>query len=497
MCKGIGMSDLACPTVHLHVGDEQRAEGSGGLHAHLHPVTQAMQANIPMAGAAEVEDAVRKAESARDAWRRSSPETRCNILNRLADLMAEHKPELARMAALDGGTPLMAAERGVDTGIAWTRYYAGWCDKLHGDLLSTFDTRGEFAYAMPEPIGIVGIITTWNAPLIGLCLKVVPALAAGNCVICKPAEITPFAPELFMRLCRLAGIPDGVLSILPGGAACGEAIVGHPRIRKISFTGGPHTARRILEICARHIKPSVMELGGKSASLVFPDCDLQGAVERAAFWTIGCLSGQGCALPTRQLVHTDIYDEFVTRLRDVFSRFKVGDPLEPGVLVGPVINKAAADRIIGMFERAKADKAGTFLLGGNRCGGDLAGGNFIEPTLIVDADPDHEIAQVEIFGPAVVVIRFHDEDEAVAIANNSDYGLAAYIQSNDIQRVHRLAERLHAGGVYVNGGTQINPHTPFGGIGISGFGKEGGRAGIEEFVHFKTVTIGAARRIFG
>ena len=484
------------PEVHLHLGNEQRTSGSGGTHPHLHPVTQVVQAEIPLAGAKEVEQAVAKAESVREEWRRTAPEAKRDILNRLADLLDANKSQLAEMAALDGGTTLMVGERGVETAVAWTRYYAGWCDKLTGDVMSTFDTRGEFSYSTPEPIGIVGIIITWNGPLISLAMKVCAALAAGNCVICKPAEITPFAPELFAQLCQQAGLPDGVLSILPGTAECGDAIVRHKKVRKISFTGGPITARKILAACAEEIKPSVMELGGKSASLVFPDCDIQAAAERAVFWTVGCLSGQGCALPTRQLVHADIYDDFVARLQAIIGQFKVGDPMDPTVMVGPVINKAAVDRISGMFERAKADKAATFLLGGQRCGGDLSDGNFIEPTLIVDADPDHEISQVEIFGPAVVVIKFHDEDEAVAIANNSEYGLAAYIQSNDLQRVHRLSERLNAGGVYNNGGFQINPHTPFGGVGISGFGKEGGKAGIDEFLHYKTVTIGVGAPIF-
>ncbi|HMT44243.1 MAG TPA: aldehyde dehydrogenase family protein [Chakrabartia sp.] len=485
------------PVVHLHIGHEQRTSGSGGTHDHLHPVTQAVQATIPLAGPAEVEEAVRRAEAAREGWRRTAPEARRDILNRLADLMVENRTEFGKMAALDGGTTLSVGERGVDTAVSWVRYYAGWCDKLTGEMTSTFDTRGEFSYTVPEPIGIVGIIITWNGPLISLGMKVAAALAAGNCVLVKPAEITPFAPELFARLCTQAGVPDGVLSIFPGTGDAGEAIVRHKKVRKISFTGGPITARKILTACAEEIKPSVMELGGKSASLVFPDCDLQAAAERAVFWTVGCLSGQGCALPTRQLVHADVYDEFVAKLQAIISQFKVGDPMDPSVMVGPVINAAAADRIMGMFERAKADKAGTFLLGGNRCGGDLAGGNFIEPTLIVDADPDHEISQVEIFGPAVVAVKFHTEDEAVAIANNSEYGLAAYIQSDNIQRVHRLSERLNAGGVYVNGGFQINAYTPFGGIGISGFGKEGGKAGIDEFLHYKTVTIGTGAPIFG
>jgi aldehyde dehydrogenase (NAD+) len=478
------------PSVHLHLGHEQRVSGSGGSHAHLHPVSLVEQARIPLAGPAEVAEAVKRAQAAQDGWRRTPPEARRDILNRLADLIEANKAEFARMGALDGGTPLGMGEVLVDVATSWTRYYAGWCDKLTGELMSTFDTRAQFSYSVPEPIGIVGIIITWNGPLGSLAMKVCAALAAGNCVICKPAEITPFAPELFAQLCKRAGVPDGVLSIFPGTGAAGEAIVRHKKVRKISFTGGPITARRILAACAEEIKPSVMELGGKSANLVFPDCNLQGAAEGAAFSTIGILAGQGCALPTRQLVHADVYDEFVDKLTAVIASFKVGDPLEPGVMVGPVINSAAADRILGMFDRARADKAGTFVLGGGRCGGELAQGNFIEPTIITDADPDHEISQVEIFGPAIVVMKFDDEDEAVAIANNTEYGLASYIQSNDLQRVHRIAERLHAGGIYINGGFAMRPYAPFGGVGISGFGKEGGKAGIDEFLHYKTVSIG-------
>ncbi|THG37854.1 aldehyde dehydrogenase family protein [Sphingomonas olei] len=477
------------PAVALHIGGDALDAGSGGTHDHVNPISGKVQATIPLAGAAEIERAVAVADGAREGWRRTTPEARRDILIRLADLMAANRDEFARMAALDGGTPLVAGERMTDTAIGWVRYYAGWCDKLSGELISTFDTRGEFAYTAPEPVGIVGIIITWNGPVISLAMKVAPALAAGNCVIVKPAEITPFAPELFMRLAREAGVPDGVLSIMPGTAAAGEALVRHPKVGLITFTGGPITARKIMAACAEAIKPSVMELGGKSASLMFPDCDIDAACQRAIFWTIGVLSGQGCALPTRLLVHADIYDEVLEKLTAIASQFKVGDPFDPGVMVGPLINAAAVERVMGMFDRVRESGSGRFVLGGQRCGGTLANGNFIEPTIIADADPDSEIAQVEIFGPALVVMKFHDEDEAVAIANNSEYGLAAYIQSNELKRVHRLAERLNAGGIYVNGAVQINPHTPFGGIGISGFGKEGGRAGIDEFLRYKTVAI--------
>lgn len=477
------------PTVALHIGSERLDRGTGGVHDHVNPVTGRVQATIPLAGEAEVIRAVAAAEAVREDWRRTSPEQRRDLLVRLADLMNDHRADFARMAALDGGTPLIAGERMTDTAIAWVRYYAGWCDKLSGELISTFDTRGEFAYTAPEPIGIVGVIITWNGPVISLAMKVAPALAAGNCVIVKPAEITPFAPELFMQLAKEAGIPDGVLSVMPGSAAAGEALVRHPKVGLITFTGGPITARKIMAACAEAIKPSVMELGGKSASLMFPDCDLDAACQRAIFWTIGILSGQGCALPTRLLIHADIYEEALRRLVAIASQFKVGNPLEEGVMVGPLINSAAVDRVLGMFDRVRESGSGRFVLGGARCGGELAQGNFIEPTIIADVDPNSEIAQVEVFGPALVVMKFHDEDEAISLANNSEYGLAAYIQSNDLKRVHRVAERLQAGGVYVNGAVQINPHTPFGGIGISGFGKEGGRAGIDEFLRYKTVAI--------
>ncbi|WP_084398977.1 aldehyde dehydrogenase family protein [Henriciella aquimarina] len=475
--------------VKLRIGHEDRDTGTGGSHDHLDPVTQQVQASFPLAGKTEVDEAVEKAEAAKEAWRRMPPETRRDLLNRLAGLIEENAEAFAERGAVDGGTPLFNGMRMVETSVAWARYYAGWCDKLSGELISTLDTRGEFAYTVPEPKGTVGIIITWNGPLISLCMKVIPALAAGNCCVVKPAELTPFAPDLFAILCREAGIPDGVVSILPGTGEAGQALVAHPKVSLISFTGGPVTARKIMSTCAEHIKPSIMELGGKSASLLFPDVDLKAACERAIFWTIGIMAGQGCALPTRLLVHEDIFNETVETLKAITAHFKVGDPFEDGVLVGPVINTAARDRIMAMLERVRSNQDGQIVMGGKLCGGSLEGGNFIEPTIVVDAPLDSEISQEEIFGPVLLVNRFKDEEEAVEMANATAYGLAAYIQTNDLKRAHRLSERLVSGGVYINGATQINPHTPFGGVGISGFGKEGGRAGIDAYLNYKTVTI--------
>lgn len=485
-----GTMDFRSPApVMLRIGGEDVGEASGGVFDHHNPVTGEHQAQIPLAGKVEVDTAVARAKAAFEGWRRWRPEARREVLIKLARLIDEHLEEFAHLAALDGGTPLMSGRGMSMLSAEWHRYYAGWCDKLDGQLLSTFDTRGEFSYSTPEPLGVVGIIITWNGPLISLGMKVAPALAAGNCVVVKPAEVTPFAPDLYARLVREAGVPDGVFSLLPGGVEAGEALVRHPDVELISFTGGPIAARKILAGCAEQLKPAVLELGGKSASLLFPDTDIDAACQRAVQWSIGVMAGQGCALPTRLLVHESIHDEVVEKLIAIAKAYKVGDPLEEGVAVGPLINAPACDRVMGMLDRVRSENSGRIVLGGNRCGGPLAGRNYIEPTIITEVDPNSEIAQVEVFGPVLIVMKFKDEDEAVAIANNTRYGLAAYIQSDSLKRVHRLAERLKAGGVYVNGATQIHPYTPFGGLGVSGYGKEGGRAGLDEYLRYKTVSI--------
>lgn len=481
---------IAAPEVPLRLGDAVLTLGSGGVHEHRNPFTGEVQASIPLAGAAEIDAAVELAAQSAAAWRRVAPEERRRILLRFADLLEEHRDEFAALQALDGGVPLHFGLRMVDNSINWTRYYAGWCDKLSGELLSTLDTRGYFSYTAPEPYGVVGVIVTWNGPVVSMGMKVMPALAAGNCVVVKPSEFTPFSPDLYGRLLREAGVPDGVCTILTGGAEAGEALVGNPLVEKISFTGGPDAAKRILHLCAEQLKPVVLELGGKTGSLIFPDAgDLQGLAERAVRDSIGVIAGQGCVIPTRAIIHESIYDELVERITAVAAGYRVGDPFDPEVKVGPLINAAAVERVGAMLERARADGAGRFLVGGGRPGGDLAGRNFIEPTVIADVDPGHEIAQVEIFGPVLLLFKFSDEDEAVAIANSTEYGLGANIQTTDLTRAHRLAERLRAGGVYVNGARQNLPFTPFGGLGVSGFGKEGGRAGIDEFLRYKTVSI--------
>jgi aldehyde dehydrogenase (NAD+) len=307
-------------------------------------------------------------------------------------------------------------------------------------------------------------------------------------VVCKPSELTPFSGELFMDLVEEAGVPVGVCSVLPGGPSAGEALVVHPKVRKVSFTGGPATASKILHDCADTMKPATLELGGKSANIIFDDADLDAACGLGAMMSVGILSGQGCAFPTRMLVQQPVYEDVIARVDMVAKGIPVGDPWDPSVLAGPLVNEAALERILGMIERAKNDGA-RLITGGSRIGGDLAAGYFIEPTVFADVDPDSELAQNEVFGPVLAITPFDDEEEAIRIANNTRYGLSGYIQTQNLSRGLRVAEELVTGEVLINGAANLRVQRPFGGIGISGMGKEGGKLGIEEFLRIKSVGV--------
>jgi len=344
---------------------------------------------------------------------------------------------------------------------------------------------GELGYTMPQPYGVVATIITWNAPLMSIAMKVPAALAAGNTVVIKPSSLTPFSGELFMDLVEEAGFPPGVVNMLPGGGEAGDRLVTHPLVKKVSFTGGLATAAKILRACAETAKPAVMELGGKSANIVFEDADVPVACAFNIGLSVGAFAGQGCGLPTRMLVHESIHDEVIERVRALVAAIKTGDPTNPTTVHAPVISQAAADRIMGMIERAIAGGA-TLVAGGHRMD---RPGFYIEPTVFTDVDPDSEIAQEEVFGPVLAITKFSTEQEAITIANSTRYGLAAYIQTSDLTRAHRVAAELEAGEVLINGAGNLAVHRPFGGIGISGVGKEGGRAGFEEFLRVKAVGI--------
>lgn len=477
------------PEVKLRIGEEALDSGSGGMFGHVYPGDGRVRAQVPLAGITEMERAVVAAAEAFETWRRWIPADRRDALLRLADLVDANADELVALSALENGTPVAVARSHVSACSAWTRYYAGWADKLDGTVATTFMQEGEFTYTLAEPYGVIGVIITWNGPLTSLGMKVAPALAVGNTVVVKPSELTPFASDLFARLVLQAGIPPGVCNVVPGGIAAGEALVRHPQVQKISFTGGPATAQKILADCARLLKPTVLELGGKSANLIFPDADLDRAVNAGVALSVERMSGQGCAFPTRMLVHRDVYEEVSQRVVARVEKVVTGDPFDPATTMGPVVNEAALDRILGIVDRTRASSSGKLLFGGARLGGALASGFYMQSTVFGDVDPDSELAQNEVFGPVLAIIPFSSEDEAIRIANNTRYGLAAYISTRDVTRVHRIAEELSAGSVAVNGAKPLRPGAPFGGHGLSGYGREGGRQGIEEFVRPKTVQI--------
>lgn len=473
---------------HL-IGDAWSAADSGGRYAHHDPATGLLQAEVRLGGAAEIDAAVAAATAAVPVWRAMPLEERAAILFRLADLLVADDDAAAALNARDNGTPVSTLRPGLYTA-AWVRYYAGWVDKLTGEVVPV--SGGGLDYVLPEPYGVIGAIVPWNGPMMGMGQKVAPALAAGNTVVAKPPEIAPFGALRFAELAREAGLPPGVLNVVAGGAAAGEALVRHPRVGKVSFTGGHVTARKVMAAAAETLKPLALELGGKSANIVFPDADLDTAATLAVMFGVGLLSGQGCALPTRLFVHEDVYDDVVERVVAAARGLAVGDPSDPATFMGPVVTGAACRRILGVIEGAAASGAGRLLTGGTRLDGELADGYYVAPTVFGDVQHGSDLATNEVFGPVLSVLRFRTEEEVVAKANDSHFGLGAYLHTTDVARTHRIARQLEAGMVIVNGLPGMSPGAPFGGYKQSGFGREGGRWGIEEFVQQKNVFVAGA-----
>ncbi|HWE71406.1 MAG TPA: aldehyde dehydrogenase family protein [Acidimicrobiales bacterium] len=473
----------------LLIGALWVTDTSMGSIDHISPMTGRPQATIAMAGPEEIDAAVAAATGAFPGWRSTPPDQRRRLLFRVAEAVESHAEELGLISTLEGGVPRSMAGLGAPTAANWFSYYAGWADKIEGSVVPVYPARG-FDYTLPEPYGVVGIIIPWNGPLISIGMKVAPALAAGNCVVLKPPELSPFAAVRFGELALEAGLPPGVLNVLPGGPAAGERLVRHPEVAKVSFTGGGATARAILDAARETLTPVALELGGKSASLLFADADLDVAVPFAARMGMAARSGQGCAFPTRLLVQRPVYAEVLERLQAATAGFVVGDPFRAETTMGPVISEGACNRIMGVIERAVDDGSGRLIAGGRRLGGPFADGYYIEPTVFADVANDSPMAQEEIFGPVLAVIPFGTEEEAVQLANASSYGLAAYINSRDLNRVHRVAPLLAAGSVFVNGhpGGML-PAAPFGGYRQSGYGREGGKPGLDEFLQIKNVYV--------
>ncbi|SFQ32729.1 aldehyde dehydrogenase (NAD+) [Amycolatopsis arida] len=484
---------LGLKTGQLYLDGQWTPAREGANWTHRHPATGEEIGEFAVAGAADVDDAVAAARRAFDSgtWSNSRASTRIAVLRRFADLLRAHDEELRSLQALDNSVPLSFSGSIYATSVGAAAdvfdHHAGWVDKLGGQTLPPYQGGDHLAMTFREPIGVVAAILPWNAPFLLFAQKVAPALAAGCTVVLKPSEYATFTVLRMVELFAEAGLPAGVLNVVTGpGDPVGEALITHRDVDKVSFTGSRAVGRRIVEASAGTLKRVSLELGGKSPALVFADAPDVGV---AAATVVGAvtmgLSGQACVANTRALVQRDVYDDFLTAAQGMAAAVTYGDPFDPSVISCPLINERQLARVLGYIERGKEEGA-RLVTGGERLEGELAAGNFVAPTIFADVPNTATIAREEIFGPVLAVVPFDDEEEAVALANDTEYGLGAAVFSADAQRAFRVSRRLRAGTIGING-FQIEPHLPFGGFKQSGLGREGGLSSIEAYTELKSV----------
>jgi acyl-CoA reductase-like NAD-dependent aldehyde dehydrogenase len=459
----------------------------GSTFETINPHDGSLIARVARAGPADIDRAVAAASTAFPAWGRLAAAARGVILLRLADLIEAHADELARLESLDTGHPIRDS-RNLDVArtAATFRYFGGMADKLQGDVIPV--EPGFLNYVLREPLGVVGAIVPWNFPLMFCSWKMGPALAAGNTVVLKPAELTPLSALRIGELMAQAGIPAGVVNIVPGpGRTAGEHLARHPDVRKIAFTGSTAVGRTIVEASAGNVKRVQLELGGKGANIVFADADLDAAVIGSAFASFHN-QGQACIAGSRLIVHESIADDFLRRFIELAESIRLGDPLHPATEMGPLTSAGHRDRVLSYVDVARAD--GSEILTGGTAPTDpaLARGFYLRPT-VVRADPSSLVCRDEVFGPFVSVTTFRSDEEAIAIANDVDYGLGGGLWTRDLSRAHSVARLIRAGMVWINSYKRVNPGSPFGGTGLSGYGREMGFEAMREYTEPKSVWV--------
>jgi aldehyde dehydrogenase (NAD+) len=473
----------------LFIGGEWTDAQDGARLATVHPATGDVLTEVAAAGAADVDAAVRAARSAlvEKGWRRIDAADRGAILWRMADLIEERSALLARLEVLDNGKPIREASIDIRMAADAFRYYAGWATKLHGD---TIPVRGNVLnYTLREPVGVVGAIIPWNFPLLMAAWKVAPALACGNTVVLKPAEQTPLTALELAAIGREAGLPPGVLNVVPGyGETAGAALVAHDGVDKVAFTGSTAVGRLIMRQAAESLKKVSLELGGKSPNIVLADADVE-AASRGAFAGIFYNNGQCCTAGSRLLVHESVKDELLAKLAERAAKLQPGDPLDPKTRLGPVISQEQMERVLGYIEKGRNEGAELVTGGGRALFGGEERGYWVQPTIFDGVQPSHTIACEEIFGPVLAVMTFRDEDEALALANETIYGLAAGVWTRDIGRAHRFARELQAGTVWLNTYHPLDTASPFGGYKQSGYGRELGEYALDLYTQIKSVWV--------
>jgi betaine-aldehyde dehydrogenase len=458
---------------------------SGRTHAVVNPATGEEVYAYELASTVDVDAAVSAAREAFPGWAGATPGERSDALHRFAAVLAERADEFARAESLQCGKPLkLTREFDVPGTIDNTAYFAGAARHLQGQSAGEY-SGDHTSYVRREPIGVVGSIAPWNYPLQMAAWKILPAIAAGNTIVLKPAELTPLTSLLFAEAATEAGIPDGVINIVTGlGKEAGEHLVGHPDVAMTSFTGSTAVGKRVAEIATSTVKRLHLELGGKAPFVVFDDADLEAAVHGAVAGSL-INTGQDCTAATRAYVQRPLYEEFVSRTAALMASVRVGDPFAPDTDLGPLISHAQRDRVAGFVDRAR-DYA-RVVTGGEAPQGDLKSGAYYAPTLVADAAQDSEIVQAEIFGPVLVVLPFDTDEEGIALANDTPYGLAASAWSRDVYRANRATREIKAGCVWVNDHIPIISEMPHGGYKASGFGKDMSAYSFEEYTQIKHV----------
>jgi len=469
----------------LFVGGQWRDAAAGGVLDIVDPSTGQVVGTCAAGDASDVDSAVAAARAAFSSWAARGGRERGRILHRVASLIREHAEELVELESLDVGKPVTLC-RAVDVATAADvyEYYAGLAQNLGGATRET--PLNAFAYTRREPLGVVAAITPFNFPLILSSSKIAPALAAGNVIVHKPADDTPLSALFMATLFQQAGVPDGVVNVVTGtGAVAGEALLAHPGVDRLAFTGSTAVGRHAASVAGAALKPVTMELGGNAAHIVFEDADVEkavGAVIKAFVFN----TGQFCMGGPRLLVARSLYDTIVAVLGDAVGGVPVGDPRLPSTVVGPMAGERHLRKVEEYVALARSE-GGRVVCGGSRL--DLGGGFYFQPTVIADLPAGSRVVQEEIFGPVLTVQPFDSEDEAVALANGTPYGLAAGIQTTNVARAHRVAGRLDAGIVWVNDWAMLDPAVPFGGVKDSGHGREYGPEALDSYTRVKSVVI--------
>ncbi|MEF8828655.1 MAG: aldehyde dehydrogenase family protein [Halolamina sp.] len=466
-----------------YVGGERVAGGE--TLTTRNPGTGEVIATVETADGAVVDDAVAAAREAFPDWRDTDPDRRGRIVYRVGQLVREHRDELATLESRDQGKPRSQAHSDMGGAARYFEYYAGAADKLEGRSVPV--GTGGVDYTIREPYGVSAQVTPWNFPGNLFARGVAPALVAGNTVVVKPAPQTPLSSLRLAELCSEAGVPDGVVNVVPGAGDTGEKLVGHDGVDQVTFTGSVPTGQAIMRESASHVRPVTLELGGKNPALVYPDADIEEVADEIATG-IFTNAGQVCSASDRAVVHESVVDEFLDVIVERAENYELG----PNADMGPLCSREQFERVVDYIEVGETEGARLVTGGGTPeadPGGNEEGGFYVEPTVFADVDPEMRIAQEEIFGPVLTVLTFSDTEEAVDIANGTEYGLTAGVFTGDVSRAHTLARRLEAGNVYINGWFGDTNQTPFGGYGKSGIGREKGLEALESYLQTKNVAV--------